>query len=369
MMKSKRTKQAVNQLFYRTNRLQESLKEIQDTLADIQTKLEKRRNGIKLFALNATTRWGMEVAEFLDLPLSKHEEFSFPDGESYLRSGENVRRSSAFVIQSLYSDSRETVDQKLNKLLLFAGALRDASADEVCVVIPYLAYARSDRKVKSREGVATKYVAQMLESIGVDRVLTIDIHNLGAFQNAYRIRTDNLECKNLFADFMVAELEGIDPKTVSVLAADAGGFGRASRFRNALQKRLKIDDVPVAVVDKSRMGKVVKGTSIAGQVRPVTILVEDMIASGSTIKQSVAVAKEHGAERIYAVATHGLFVGNADENLADNSLYKIIVSDTIDPFRLGDAARQKLYVISTAKLFAEAIRRSYTGESLSSLFE
>lgn len=322
----------------------------------------------KVFALNSASAYGRRVAEHLQVGLADHEERYHADKECYLRALENVRRTRAFVIQNLHTDQEETVDQKLIKLLWFIGALRDASADDITVVAPYFPYARSDRKVKSREGVITKYLAECLEAVGCDRILTMDVHNLGAMQNAFRVRVDNLECKNLLADYMAQELEGVAPERISVLTPDAGGLGRAGRFRTRLN-RLMNGEVKIAFFDKLRVGTSVRGSHIVGEVAPHVVIVDDMISSGSTIAKCIQPALQKGAERIYAIATHGLFVGEANENLSNENLYKVVVSDTISPFRLNGEVRKKLHIIDTTRLFGEAIRRTYTGESLSGLFE
>ncbi len=324
--------------------------------------------GLKLFALDGSRDFGAKVAGVLNMKLSRQYERFFPDGECYVRPRVNVRRSHVYVIQSLYSDRRQTINDKLKKLYTFIGAAVDASASEVVAVVPYLGYARSDRKVKSREPVITKYIAEHLESIGTTRILTMDVHNLGSFQNAYRTcRSDNLECKVEFASHMAKELDGVESTDISVLSPDAGGMPRARRFRGALEKRLG-PGTALAFLDKEHNAERVRATQIVGEVRPVMIVVDDMIASGSTIKLAIEAAHKYGAERIYAVATHGLFVGDVNDNLNHPQLYKLVISDTIEPFRLSEQILAKTDIVPTTNLFAEAIRRTYTGESLSDLF-
>lgn len=324
---------------------------------------------LKVFALHSAQGYAEHIAGHLGVRLAQHEEYFHPDQESYIRSLENVRRARVFVIADLYSDRSQTVDQKLMKLIWFVGSLRDASADDITVVSPYLAYARSDRKVKSREGVLTKYLAEMLEAVGVNRILTMDVHNLGAFQNAYRhVKVDNLEAKNVFAEFMAKELSGITPDDVSVLAPDPGGLGRARRFRRTLNSLME-GEVKIAFLDKERNGKKVSGENIIGEVAPVTIIVDDMISSGNTVQLAVDPIRHRGGEQIYVVATHGLFVGNANENLANPALYKIVIADSIVPFRLDREILKKTAIIDTTSLFAQAIHNTYTGQSLSRLFE
>lgn len=324
---------------------------------------------LKVFALHSAHGYAEQISNRLDVRLAQHEEYFHADQESYIRSLENVRRARVFIVADLYTDKTQSVDQKLMKLIWFVGSMRDASADDITVVSPYLPYARSDRKVKSREGVLTKYLAEMLEAVGVNRILTMDVHNLGAFQNAYRqVKVDNLEAKNLFAEFMAKELSGIPSSDVSVLAPDPGGLGRARRFRKSLSQLME-GEVKIAFLDKERNGKKVSGENIIGEVGPVTIIVDDMVSGGNTAQLTFKPIRQRGGERIYLVATHGLFVGNANENLATPDLYKIVITDSILPFRLDKEILKKTTIIDTTPLFAQAIHNTYTGQSLSRLFE
>jgi ribose-phosphate pyrophosphokinase len=146
-----------------------------------------------------------------------------------------VRGKDVFVIQSLYSDARESVNDKLLRLLFFLGALKDASAERVTAVVPYLAYARKDRKTQSRDPVTTRYVAALFEAVGVDRMMTLDVHNLAAFQNAFRCRTDHLEARKLFVDYFAPLLRD---REIVVVSPDIGGVKRAEQFRRSLSRVL-----------------------------------------------------------------------------------------------------------------------------------
>ena len=139
----------------------------------------------------------------LGISLSNHEEREFEDGEHKIRSLVNVRNQNVFVIQSLYGESNLSVNDKLCRLLFFIGSLRDAAAKSITVITPYLCYARKDRKTKSRDPITTKYLAQLFEAVGTDLLVTIDVHNLQAFQNSFRCKTEHLEAKNLFVDFFL----------------------------------------------------------------------------------------------------------------------------------------------------------------------
>lgn len=348
-------------------------------------------NNFHLFGLDGSRDFAKRVARYLDVPVSQHIEYNFDDTEPYVRSEVNVRGADIYIICSLYSDEQQAASEKFTKLLFFIGSLVDASARRITIVTPYMGFARQDRKTESRAPITIKYIAQCLEAVGAGRILTIDVHNLSALQNAFRIPTDNLEAKNLIADFLCgvdngdgtggppSEVENHipnplvdDPSNLVVLAPDSGGMGRAKRFRNALEQRLQLtNQIGVVYLDKERVnGSEVRGTEIVGNVDGKRVIIlDDMISSGQTIKVSAEAVREHGGE-VYAVcATHGLFVGAARKNL--ENIPRLVVTDTIRPFRL-DALEwdERLYVIPTTRIFAQAIRRTHEeGGSISDLLK
>jgi ribose-phosphate pyrophosphokinase len=318
------------------------------------------------------------VALFLDIKVDKHTERYFDDGESYVKSDENVRGQDVYVISSLYSDEKQQIGEKFTNLLMFITSLVDASADRVTVVAPYLGYSRQDRKTESRAPVTTKSVAKLLEVAGADRVLTIDVHNLSAFHNAFRIPVDNLEARKLFLDYLVGN-SGLSPKisdplppaeALAIMSPDAGGTQRAIHFRDGLAARLKVpnDTIEVAILAKHRTEKGVTGSKIIGNVeKKQVIVVDDMIASGSTIDLCLKAIQAHKGETYAVAATHGLFIGKANEYLA--GVKRLLVTDTIPSFRLDkEAFKGRLHVIPTALMFARAIRRTHEeGGSISDL--
>ena len=326
------------------------------------------RAGIVLFSRNASRYFGARVAVKLGMELSEHREKYHPDGEIYLRPLVNVRRKSVFVIQSLYGDNTESVNDKLKKLEFFVGALRDASAAEITLIVPKLAYDRSDRKCKSREPVITKLVAQCLEALGVDRIITMDVHNLAAYQNSFRdCRADHLECRFPVCDYLKNELSKYKPSDIGILACDLGGIHRCEDAQDTLSSRLG-EEIGVAAVQKKRVNGIVRADKIIGDVRPVMILWDDVIASAGTMNLAMTLAVKQSVKHLYIVAPHGLFVGDANKNLDFEKLTQLIITDTVEPFRLNEKNLQKTVSVSVAPLFAEAIRRSYSGESLSDLF-
>lgn len=186
---------------------------------------------LMLFALGASRPFAELVARQIGIALAAHEEREFEDGEHKTRALESVRGRDVFVLHSLYGDAEQSGNDKLCRLLFFIGALKDAAAARVKAVVPYLAYARKDQKTKPRDPVITRYVATLFEAVGTDAVVTLDVHNLAAFQNAFRCRTEHLNAHRLFAAFCAPLLKDCE---VVVVAPDAGGIKRAEQFRQHL---------------------------------------------------------------------------------------------------------------------------------------
>lgn len=323
---------------------------------------------LKLFTISASHEFGKGVAQIIGIALSEHEEREFEDGEHKIRSLVSVREQDVYVIHSLYSDAEQSVNDKLCRLLFFLGALRDASAGRVTAVIPYLAYARKDAKTQTRDPVTTRYVASMIESVGVDRVVTLDVHNLAAYQNAFRCHTEHLEANKLFISHLMPMLKTEDK--IVVISPDVGGIKRADRFRQELGRALN-KELSMAFVEKARAKGVLSLGRLVGNIKnSVVVIIDDLIASGSTIAHAAEACKNQGAKRVFAAASHGVFVGNASEILSNPALDQIVVTDSIPPFRLDPAlVEQKLVVLPAAELFAEAIKRIHTGGSLVELME
>jgi ribose-phosphate pyrophosphokinase len=322
---------------------------------------------MKLFTLNSSRSFGELVAAALKLPLSAHEEREFEDGEHKSRPLENVRNQDVFVIHSLYSDASQSVNDKLCRLLFFIGALKDAAAKKVTAVIPYLCYARKDRKSKSRDPVTTRYIARLLEASGADAVLTMDVHNLQAYQNAFTIPTENLEAGKLFAAYLIPLLKDEEP---AIMSPDFGGVKRAEYFLQSMEKQLK-KELPLVLMEKFRSSGMVWGERIAGDVKDKTvIIIDDLISTGGTIARAAAACKNSGAKKVLALATHGVFAGKAGETLQEEALEQIITTNTIAPFRLEHTGvKEKVITLNAAPLFAEAIKRMHEGGSIVALLE
>jgi len=325
------------------------------------------RGPIVVFALNSSRDFGEKVCAHLKMPLGAHEEREFEDGEHKTRSLVNVRGKDVFVIQSLYGDPQQSVNDKLCRLLFFSGALRDASAERVTAVLPYLCYARKDRKSKSRDPVTTRYVAALFEAVGVDRAVTLDVHNPAAYQNAWRIPADHLEAKKLFVNHFQPLVGSQDAVVVS---PDIGGVKRAEEFRQVLSRALG-REVHSAFLEKYRSAGIVSGSAVIGDVAGrVAIIIDDLISSGATMVRAAEACRARGATVIYGAASHGVFGSKATETLSHPALEKIVITNTIRPFRLDPSfVRDKLTVVDASPLFAEAIRRIHSGGSIVDLLE
>ena len=317
---------------------------------------------LALFALDASRDFGAKVAQALDVPLAPHEERAFEDGEHKSRPLVNVRGRDVFVVHSLYGDARESGNDKLCRLLFFIGALKDAAAARVTALVPYLCYARKDQRTKPRDPVTTRYVAALFEAVGTDRIVTIDVHNLAAYQNAFRCGSDHLEAKGLFVEYLRPRLA--DAAAV-VVSPDIGGVKRADKFRVALAGALG-HDVPLAIMEKERSGGVVTGQALVGDVADrVAVVIDDLISTGTTLARVAVACRDRGARRVLAFATHGVFSEDANVRLGEPALGELVVTDTVQPFRLTEpAARQKLVVLEAAPLFAAAARRIHEGGSI-----
>ena len=322
---------------------------------------------MQLFALGASRAFGERVAERLGTPLADHEEREFEDGQHKARPLVSVRGRDVFVLHSLHGDEAQSVNDKLCRLLFFLGAVRDASAGSVTALVPFLAYSRKDRRTKARDPVTTRYVAALFEAMQVDRVVTLDVHNVSAFQNAFRCRTEHLEARGLFVEHLAPEL---GDRAVAVVSPDHGGAKRAETFRQSLEKRLG-RAVAGALVGKYRSEDVVSGEGLVGDVSDrIAILVDDMISSGGTLVRAAGACRAAGARAVWAVATHPVFTPEADDVLADEALDRVITLDAIPVERIrSGVVRDKLLSIDAARLFADAIRALHEGGSIVALTE
>lgn len=309
-----------------------------------------------LFNLDPQCQFAPALAAELDEAIAPHEDRGFEDGEHKWRPAVDPRGADAYVLSGLHGGPLDSPHDKLMRLLMFVGALREHGAVRVTAVVPYLAYARKDRRTKPYDPVSLRYVAQLFEAVGVSQVIALEAHNVAAFESAFRCPTLHLEAHRVF-DPLVPELVGDAP--LAVASPDPGGVKRAQLWRESLLERLA-RPVGFAMVDKRRSAGLVSSASlVAGDVRDMTVLLlDDLIASGETMKRAAHALRHAGAREVIACAAHGLYTGPAPELLADAALQQLVVTDSVPPFRLpaAGAVTRKLRIASCVPLLAQAIR-------------
>ena len=318
----------------------------------------------RLFALRATDGLGRQIAEALDQPLASHEERDFEDGEHKARPLDNVRDADVYVVQSLHGGPAESANDKLCRLLFFIAALKDAGAARVTAIAPYLCYARKDRRTKPNDPVTIRYIASLFEAVGTDVVVTLDVHNPAAFENAFRRPTVALTAAPLFVDYA----RTLSQDSLCVVSPDPGGVKRAELFREALESAIG-KPVGKGFADKHRSAGVVTGDLFAGDVAGATALViDDLISTGGTLQRAARAARKAGASRVIALVTHGLFMPGTAEAIADPAIDRLVVTDTVPPFRLdANAPWHKIDTLPAARLLAEAVRRLHDGQAVTDL--
>lgn len=325
-------------------------------------------HGLTLFALGASKTFGERVADLLGVKLSQLEDREFEDGEYKIRPLVNVRGRNVYVVSSLHGDADDSSADKLCKMLFFVGALKDAGAARVTAVVPYLCFARKDRRTKPRDPITTRYVAQLFEAMETDGVIVMDVHNIAAFQNAFRCEAVALDAHAIFARRFITE---IGDAPVAVVSPDLGGEKRAELFRLRLERMLN-RPVAKAFMDKYRSEGRVVGDIFAGDVKDrIAIILDDLIAGGGTVARTATACRAHGAAQIWAAATHGVFTSAAAAVLRDAPIDKLVITDTVP--LLTDAIAQelgeRLTIVSVTSLVAEAIRRHCQNGSITELLE
>ncbi len=311
-----------------------------------------------IFALDPEGRGFAEAIAFdLDVALAPHEERHFEDGERKLRPLVDPRGEDAYVVLGLHGGPADSPHDKLLSLLMFVATLRDHGARRVTAVVPYLAYARKDLRTKPHDPLGLRVVAQLLEAVGTAQLIVLEAHNPAALENAFRIPTVHLDARHAL-DAAVAPLLGDGP--IAVASPDPGGTKRAQLWREDLEARLR-RPVGFAMVDKRRSGGLLGGGQlVAGEVGDATVLLfDDLIASGATLQRAARALRSAGASRLIACAAHGLFVGAAATTLAEAGFDRILVTDSVPPFRLPGTHRLPLGIASCVPLFAQALRDSH----------
>ena len=309
----------------------------------------------KVFAGNSNIPLASRICEHLKRPLSKAEVGRFSDGEIQVEIGENVRGQDTFIIQS----TSPPANDHLMELLIMVDALKRASAASITAVIPYFGYARQDRKVVPRTPITAKLVADLLESAGTTRMVSMDMH-AAQIQGFFHIPSDHLFASPVFLEDIRRRFGNTEE--LVLVSPDAGGVERT----RAYSKRL---NAGLAIVDKRRTrANVSEVMNVIGDVKGRdTIVIDDMVDTAGTLTQAARVLKDEGARRVLAYAVHPILSGPAVARIQESALEEAVFTDTV-PLAPNAAACAKVRQLSTARLFAEAIQRIYSGDSLSSLF-
>jgi ribose-phosphate pyrophosphokinase len=307
-----------------------------------------------LFTGNANRELAQEIASNLGVELGKASVGRFSDGEVTVELLQNVRARDVFVVQSTCAPTNENIME----LLIMVDALKRASARRITAVIPYFGYARQDRRPRStRVPISAKVVANLLETVGVERVLTMDLH-ADQIQGFFDIPVDNIYASPV----LLSDLKGKNYRDLIVVSPDVGGVVRA----RALAKQLGCD---LAIIDKRRSAaNVSEVMHVIGEIDGRNcVIMDDMIDTAGTLVKAADVLKERGAKSVYAYCTHAVFSGPAIERITKSALDEVVICNTIP---LSDSAKacKKIRQLSVAFLFAETIRRISDGESVTSLF-
>jgi ribose-phosphate pyrophosphokinase len=294
------------------------------------------------------------TAKILDVPLNLPDLEHFPDGEQHVRLNDSVRGADVFVLQP----TSPPVDKNLVELLFLCDAARRAGADKVTAIIPYLGYARQDRRARGREALAARLTADMIAAAGAERVVAVDVHSR-TIEGFFSIRFEHLSAVPL----LVTEASHLRLAPESVIVSpDLGAVKLAETFANELM-------LPVAVVRKTRLsGSEVSVTGVTGHVRDhAPLIVDDMISTGATIRAAAEAVMKAGARtRALVFATHGLFAAEATAVLRQEWVDRIFVTDSVPQVENGGLA---LHVVSVAPLLGETIRRLHNHQSLADLIK
>lgn len=312
------------------------------------------RPPFKLFGLGKSFVLAKEVSEHLGINLEDLSEETFADGETKIKPLSTVQGHDVAIIQSMASDSEKGPNEKISELLIFVSLLKDSGAEHITAVLPYFSYSRSDQAKDFQDPVTLKYLAQMYEAVGINNLITLDVHNIAAFENAFRCPSGNLEASSLFCFYL--KKKAFDGSLV-VVSSDIGGIKRAEKFRRNLQSSLE-KPISMAFLEKYREKEGLAGTALVGSVQNAHVIIyDDMISTGKTVLRAAEVIRASGALSIRVFATHGLFSKRKEVLLASPLLDEIVITNS-NPAVLSSEYQSfaKLQVISCGSIIAESLR-------------
>jgi len=313
----------------------------------------------RIFSLGSNDPLAESMAKRAGVPLGAIKCKTFADGEEYVQFQENLRGRNVYLVQSTNSPAGNWA-----RLFLAIDAARAASAHEITAVIPYFGYSRQDRKSKPREPVSARVFAMILESLGTDRVLTMDLHNdaIGGFFRMTNV--DYLYARPVFIAHLQAFFkDALAQDELVIVSPDAGGVVRAQSYAKRLMKAADL-----AIIHKERdIPNQIARMKLIGEVRgKIALIVDDMADTCGTLARAASLLMENGAKEVYAMTTHGVLSGDANKNIDASPIKKMFITDTIAH---AGALSPKIEVVSVGDIFGDAIHRIESGESLSALFE
>jgi ribose-phosphate pyrophosphokinase len=314
------------------------------------------RDHLKIFAGRAGRKLAEAMCNHLNLPLAEGHTELFPDGELLVKLNEDVRGRDCFIVQS----TCDPVNANLMELLIYIDCLRRASAKRITAVIPYLGYARQDRKDEGRVPITAKLVANLITAAGADRVLCMDLH-AAQIQGFFDIPVDHLSASKVFCEYFESIRDELGD--LVIVSPDVGNVKTANKFASLL-------DADLAIIDKRReSGMKVASKNLIGSVEGRTVLmVDDMISTAGTVCEAAKLVKDHGAKKVMSAATHAVLVGLAMDRLNSAPISRVIITDTIpNGERLGPI-EHKLQVLTVSRLLGEAVHRIHHDMSVSALF-
>ncbi len=313
----------------------------------------------KVFSLGSNDPLAAGIAARLNAPLGEVKCRTFSDGEQHVQFQENLRGKNVYLVQSTNPPA-----ENWSRLLLAIDAARGASAHEITAVIPYFGYARQDRKAKPREPISARVFAMTLEALGTDRVIAMDLHNdaIGGFFRTTNV--DYLYARPVFiAHFQEVFKDALAQDDLVIVSPDAGGVVRAQSYAKRMMKAADL-----AIIHKERdIPNQVARMKLIGEVKgKIALIIDDMADTCGTLARAAQLLVENGAQEVYAMTTHGLLSGAANETIDESPIKKFFITDTITHEK---PLSSKIEVVSVAGIFGDAIHRIESGESLSALFE